>query len=108
MEGHKNDQRDTDERTGWKGQSMVKKIDSRNIRENNRKLIYHYIMKNGPVSRQDIVSGLHVSLPTVTRNLESLMEGNWIQTAEAITNTGAATRPPMRSTSGPAWRWGSA
>lgn len=67
---------------------MEKKIDSRKIREHNRRLIYHDISRRGPLTRQEIVSALSISLPTVNKNLEELMQGGWVKTASLITGTG--------------------
>lgn len=37
-------------------------------------LIYQYIREQGAVSKQDIVIGLGLSLPTITQNLNNLAE----------------------------------
>jgi len=51
-------------------------------------LIYHYIRKHDSVSKQDIVVGLKLSLPTVTQNLQYLMELGLIDASKKIQNTG--------------------
>lgn len=51
-------------------------------------LIYQYIRKEGSVSKQDIVLGLKLSLPTITQNLQYLEKMNLINTSGKIQNTG--------------------
>lgn len=51
-------------------------------------LIYHYIREQQSVSKQDIVVGLKLSLPTITRNLQYLEELHLIDTSDKIRNTG--------------------
>lgn len=51
-------------------------------------LIYHFIRKHKSVSKQDIVVGLKLSLPTVTQNLLYLTEQGLIDTSRKIQNTG--------------------
>lgn len=51
-------------------------------------LIYHYIREQQSVSKQDIVLGLKLSLPTITRNLQYLEELHLIDTSDKIRNTG--------------------
>lgn len=51
-------------------------------------LIYQYVRRNGPVSKQDIVFGLKLSLPTVSNNLQYLMELGVVETPTKIENTG--------------------
>jgi predicted NBD/HSP70 family sugar kinase len=62
---------------------------SAEIKSQNRQLIYHYIRNNEPVSKQDIVVGLELSLPTVTQNLQFLVKHNLIDTSKTkITTAG--------------------
>ncbi|MEF9942460.1 MAG: ROK family protein [Lachnospiraceae bacterium] len=58
------------------------------IKQMNRNKIYNYIRKNQPVSKRDIVYGLRLSLPTVTQNLEYLMEQKLIDASHKIKYTG--------------------
>lgn len=51
-------------------------------------LIYQYIRKKGMVSKQDIVLGLKLSLPTITQNLQYLETLRLIDTSKKIGNTG--------------------
>lgn len=51
---------------------MKKSITPNQIKQNNQKLIYHYIYKNKKVSQQDIAYDLRLSRPTVTANLTAL------------------------------------
>ena len=57
---------------------MKKSITPNQIKENNRHLIYQYIYKKEKVSQQDIAYDLHLSRPTVTTNLTSLMDDGLI------------------------------
>ncbi|MCP1103720.1 putative NBD/HSP70 family sugar kinase [Aequitasia blattaphilus] len=50
--------------------------------------IYHFIRKHGSVSKQDIVIGLKLSLPTVTQNLQYLTDMELVDTSKKILNTG--------------------
>lgn len=50
--------------------------------------IYEYIREQQSVSKQDIVLGLKLSLPTITRNLQYLEELHLIDTSDKIRNTG--------------------
>lgn len=50
--------------------------------------IYDYIRTLGSVSKQDIVVGLKLSLPTVTRNLQYLTELGLLDTSRIKKNTG--------------------
>ena len=65
-----------------------KKIGSRNIKMYNRGLVYEFIRNQGPVSKQDIVAALRLSLPTVTQNLVFLEEQGLVDGSEQIRNTG--------------------
>lgn len=51
-------------------------------------LIYQYIREQRAVSKQDIVIGLGLSLPTITQNLNNLAELGLIDTSKKISNTG--------------------
>lgn len=51
-------------------------------------LIYHYIRTQESVSKQDIVLGLKLSLPTITQNLQYLERMKLIDTSKKIQNTG--------------------
>lgn len=64
------------------------KLSPNQIKRKNRQMIYHYIRKNEPVSKQDIVVALQLSLPTVTQNLEYLKEQKLINGSSRIKNTG--------------------
>lgn len=58
------------------------------IKNNNRQLIYQYIRNRGPVSKQDIVVDVGLSIPTVTQNLLFLEENNYITPSETKKLTG--------------------
>ena len=66
----------------------MKKTPSSEIKMNNRKTIYRFIKDRGFVSKQDIVVGLGLSLPTVTQNLQYLEEQGLIDGSTKISNTG--------------------
>ncbi len=64
------------------------KLSVNEIKIKNRQMIYQYIRAHGPVSKQDIVVALQLSLPTVTQNLEYLKEQGLIDDSQRIKNTG--------------------
>ncbi|MBQ1492356.1 MAG: ROK family protein, partial [Blautia sp.] len=64
------------------------RIDSRHIKIHNRGMVFEYILKNHIVSKQDLVTGLHLSLPTVTTNLNALVELGLVEGAHSIKYTG--------------------
>lgn len=51
-------------------------------------LIYHYIRECGSLSKQDIVIGLKLSLPTITQNINYLAEMGLVDSSGKILNTG--------------------
>lgn len=59
---------------------MTKVSNTSEIKTQNRQLIYHYIRNHGSVSKQEIVVGLGLSLPTVTQNIRYLENENLIST----------------------------
>lgn len=67
---------------------MSKTNISAEIKTQNRQLIYQFIRKNKPVSKQDIAMGLRLSLPTVTQNLQFLESQELIEISETKKNTG--------------------
>lgn len=54
------------------GHIMKNSITPGQISQNNLKLIYQYIYKNGPVSQQDIAFDLRLSRPTIKTKIEEL------------------------------------
>jgi predicted NBD/HSP70 family sugar kinase len=66
----------------------MKKSISNEIKMSNRKAIYQFIKDREIVSKQDIVVGLSLSLPTVTQNLQYLEEKGLIDSSSKISNTG--------------------
>lgn len=64
------------------------KLSANEIRIQNRQRIYQFIRENYQVSKQDVVVGLQLSLPTVTQNLEYLRNLGLIDTSKKIRNTG--------------------
>lgn len=65
-----------------------RKMVSTDIKVKNRQLIYQFIRAQGSVSKQDIVFGLQLSLPTVTQNLQYLKAHGLIDDSQKIKNTG--------------------
>lgn len=65
------------------------------VKHNNRKAIYHYIRKEGTVSKQEIVFNLQLSLPTVTQNLDYLKEQGLIDMSHKMKKEKAGGRIPM-------------
>lgn len=57
---------------------MTKSITPKQIKSNNRQLIYDYIYENDKVSQQDISYSLRLSRPTVTANLNELENEGFI------------------------------
>ena len=64
------------------------KLSANEIKIQNRQRIYQFIRENHQVSKQDVVVGLQLSLPTVTQNLEYLRDNGLIDTSKKIRNTG--------------------
>lgn len=67
---------------------VTERLSINEIKIKNRQMIYQYIRAHGPVSKQDIVIALQLSLPTVTQNLEYLKEQGLIDDSQQIKNTG--------------------
>lgn len=65
-----------------------KKTASAEIRMKNRSGIYRLLLEGGARSRQDIVAGLRLSLPTVTQNLAELQREGLAAEAGSVGNTG--------------------
>ena len=54
----------------------------------NKQAIYRFILRNGASTKQDIYTGLELSLPTIKQGLELLEKENLITAAGKIANTG--------------------
>lgn len=67
---------------------MPKSRSTADIKAQNRQLIYQFIRNNEPVSKQDLVVRLGLSLPTVTQNLEYLEKQNLLKKTKSKINTG--------------------
>lgn len=68
---------------------MTKKLTANEgIKAQNRSNIYQFLYDNGCASRQDIVIGLHISLPTVTQNLNNMIAEGLICEQGTVGNTG--------------------
>ena len=67
------------------------------LKQNNRNRIYNYIYHStNPVTKQDIVQELSLSLPTVTVNLAQLMEEKLIATDGKASSTGGRKAKMIR------------
>ena len=73
---------------GKRGSSMDQKITSIEIKQKNRTSIFSLFRNGQQLSRQDIVSALDLSLPTVTNNLEELKAQGLIAQTGSFGNTG--------------------
>lgn len=61
----------------------IKKTDYGNVKKINRNAVYRYLYKKGAQSKQDIAYALHLSLPTVTQNINELIQlGLLMETGE--------------------------
>lgn len=69
-------------------------MEIREIKRQNRNAVYQFIRENGPVSKQEIVVKLNLSLPTVTQNLE------YLEKEGLIDATGKLMRPGGRYPTG--------
>ncbi|MFV0412054.1 MAG: ROK family protein [Oscillospiraceae bacterium] len=58
------------------------------IKKVNRSNIYRFILRNGKVSKQQILQQLQLSLPTVTQNIEELQKEGLVAECGSIGNTG--------------------
>ena len=67
---------------------MEKRTAGIEIKQKNRTSIFQLLRSHEGLSRQDIVSSLHLSLPTVTQNLTELMEEGLVVECGSIGNTG--------------------
>lgn len=61
---------------------------STEIRTKNRQLVYKFIRDNEPVTKQDIVVGMDLSLPTVIQILQQLEDSKLIDSSQTIKKTG--------------------
>ncbi len=66
----------------------MKKRTNIDVRKRNRNAIYRLIYEKGPLSKQEIVSELKISLPTITKDLEELMEKQLITENDSSKSTG--------------------
>lgn len=54
------------------------------IKSRNKIRIFNYILENQPVSRTEISKNLQISTPSVTRIIESLIQGNFIKEVGSV------------------------
>jgi predicted NBD/HSP70 family sugar kinase len=67
---------------------MAEKLTANEIKKTNRTNIFQLLRKNPNFSRQDIVHSLHLSLPTVSQNIETLIAERLILESGSMGNTG--------------------
>lgn len=67
---------------------MEKRTAGVEIKQKNRTSIFQLLRNHKGLSRQDVVTMLHLSLPTVTQNLTELMEEGLVVEGGTIGNTG--------------------
>lgn len=65
-----------------------RKITAIELKKINKNRIYRFIYEQREIARQDIVTGLSLSLPTVNQNLKELMEQELIQYGGNLESTG--------------------
>lgn len=65
-----------------------KKITALELKKINKNRIFRYLYDNKELSRQDLVQGLSLSLPTVTQNLNELEESGLIDYVGNFNSTG--------------------
>ena len=63
------------------------------IKQNNRKQIYFYIRKKGLATKQNIAYDLQLSLPTVTQNLDYLVNQGLISSSNKVANKSGGRNP---------------
>lgn len=66
----------------------TKKVLGLELKQKNRNRIYRYILEHDCVAKQEIVTALELSLPTVTQNLDDLLLEKLIMLNGTIGNTG--------------------
>ena len=57
------------------------RLTNKEVKKKNRNQIFRYICTHGTVSNPDIVSDLHLSLPTVTNTTRELLESGLLRVA---------------------------
>ncbi len=67
---------------------MNEKIINTDIKHLNRKTIFNLLFENKDLSKQDLVLKTHLSLPTITQNLNALESEGLIYMSGAVGNTG--------------------
>ena len=58
------------------------RLTNKEVKKKNRNQIFRYICTHGTVSNPDIVSDLHLSLPTVTNTTRELLESGFCGISE--------------------------
>lgn len=66
-------------------------IQKTDIQKQNKSAIYSWLLYHPGQSKQDIVSALNLSLPTVSKNITLLMEAGLICKSGTKKNTGGRT-----------------
>lgn len=64
------------------------RLTNKEVKKKNRNQIFRYICTHGTVSNPDIVSDLHLSLPTVTNTTRELLESGLLRDLGEMQSTG--------------------
>ena len=59
----------------------------------NQSAVFHYLRENGPTYRNQIATALNISLPSVARALNALVERNFVELVDYRRNNHARTVP---------------
>ncbi len=76
---------------------MTYKLSTAELRKRNRSNVYHFFYQaDAPKTKQDVVQALTLSLPTVTQNLQELLENGLIEDAGLTASTGGRRARALR------------
>lgn len=67
---------------------MQPNLNSMSIRRENRKKVFQFLCKGGVYSKRDIASAINMSLPTVSQNLQDLMNRKLVLQVGSLESTG--------------------
>ena len=71
----------------------LQRLTNKEVKKKNRNQIFRYICTHGTVSNPDIVSDLHLSLPTVTNTTRELLESGLLRDLGEMQSTGGRSVP---------------
>lgn len=75
---------------------MARKAAEIETKSENKQAVYRYIQEKGSATRQELYSGLGLSLPTIKQSLEFLERSELIVPADIIRNTGGRNATAYR------------